>query len=88
MGASATASSQGARRGKGEMGRYVARAAAARGWFRSAVGRGDGVDGAPTGRVAILRDARRSDAARFWHAVQLMDTLLGTPPRHKKKRNN
>ena len=57
---------------------------ATRGRFWSAFGRGDGVDGAPTGRGALLRDARRPDAARFWHAVQLMDTLLGTPPRHKK----
>ena len=39
---------------------------ATRGRFWRALGRGDGVDGAATGRGALLRDARRPDAAHFY----------------------
>ena len=67
MGASATASSQAARRGKGEMRRYVARAGGARtvlGRFRPQRRRPRRGDGS-WGPFGALRDARRPGAARF-----------------------
>ena len=56
---------------------------ATRGRFWSAFGRGDGVGGAATVRGALLRDARRPDAARFCAQQENEKQLINRAPRRR-----